>query len=327
MSAPVVGTVPGSTPVPVQPAVADRDGARPTSRYRLRQSFTYDYDAPAYSLLHRLVVVPPQHHGDQVLRLGAVRVSDGSAQVSWTGDEHGNRVCLVRLQVVPTSVTMHVEVEVERPDDPGPDTADQPPSLVVPPWSDSRDVGSRAATWHAPTLPASALADPTLLGASLRTVPDRALRRLAGELAGGDDVLAAALRVCRAVPDLVVYTPGATTVQTTAAQALAGGQGVCQDQAHVMISVLRAAGIPCRYVSGHLVGQGGTHAWVEVVVPAGRGARAVAFDPTHRRQARDGYVTVAVGRDYVDVPPTSGWYSGDGVGVLSGTRELTRHPG
>ena len=63
-----------------------------TSRYRLRQSFRYDYDQPAYSLLHRLVVVPPQHHGDQVLRLGAVRVSDGSAQVSWTGDEHGNRV-------------------------------------------------------------------------------------------------------------------------------------------------------------------------------------------------------------------------------------------
>jgi transglutaminase-like putative cysteine protease len=300
--------------VPVTPRAA-------VDRYRLRQSFRYDYDAPAYSLLHRLVVVPPRHHGDQVLRLGAVRVSDDSAQVSWVGDEHGNRVCIVRLKEVTDSVTMHVEVEVERPADPA---AEPPPSTVVPPWADSRDVGSRAATWHAPTLPASALADPTLLGASLRTVPDAALRRLARELAGGDDVLAAAMRVCEAVPDLVAYTPGATTVWTTAAEALAGGQGVCQDQAHVMISVLRAAGIPCRYVSGHLVGQGGTHAWVEVVVPAGHGARAVAFDPTHRRLAQDGYVTVAVGRDYVDVPPTSGWYSGDAVGVLSGTRELVR---
>jgi hypothetical protein len=74
-----------------------------TSRYRLRQSFRYDYDQPAYSLLHRLVVVPPQHHGDQVLRLGAVRVSDGSAQVSWTGTStatgsawSGSRSCPTR---------------------------------------------------------------------------------------------------------------------------------------------------------------------------------------------------------------------------------------
>ncbi len=283
-----------------------------TSRYRLRQSFRYDYDAPAYSLLHRLVVVPPQHHGDQTLRLGAVRVSDGSAQVSWTGDEHGNRVCLVRLAVVPDSVTMHAEVEVTRPDLPaGPTTI----PTTAPTYGD---------TAPAATLPAAALADPTLLGASLQTVPDGAVRRLARELAGGDDVLAAAVRVGEAVHELVRYTPGATGVRTTAAQALAGGQGVCQDQAHVMIAVLRAAGVPCRYVSGHLVGQGGTHAWVEVVVPAGRGARAVAYDPTHRRLAGDGYVTVAVGRDYVDVPPTSGWYSGDATGVLSGTRELLR---
>lgn len=304
---------------------AEAAGAVTTSRYRLRQSFRYDYDQPAFSLLHRLVVVPPQHHGDQVLRLGAVRVSDGSAQVSWTGDEHGNRVCLVRLQVVPDSVTMHVEVEVTRPDlAAGPADMEPPASTVVPPWVDSHDVGSRAATWHAPTMPAAALADPTLLGASLQTVPDAALRALARELAGGDDVLAAAVRVCEAVHELVAYVPGSTGVRTTAMQALAGGRGVCQDQAHVMIAVLRAAGIPCRYVSGHLVGQGGTHAWVEVVVPAGRGARAVAFDPTHRRLARDGYVTVAVGRDYVDVPPTSGWYSGDAVGVLTGTRELLR---
>ena len=306
-------------------AVAAVAGPVPgTSRYRLRQSFRYSYDEPAFSLLHRLVVVPPRHHGDQVLRLGAVRVSDGSAQVSWTRDEHGNRICLVRLQVVPDDVTLQVEVQVERPDHAAGDQRTPPPSTVVPPWTDSLDVGSREATWHAPTLPAWALADPTLLGASLQTVPDGAIRRLARELAGGDDVLAAAARVCEVVPELVAYVPGATSVRTTAMQALAGGRGVCQDQAHVMISVLRAAGIPCRYVSGHLVGQGGTHAWVEVVVPAGRGARAVAYDPTHRRLARDGYVTVAVGRDYVDVPPTSGWYSGDANGSLTGTRELLR---
>jgi transglutaminase-like putative cysteine protease len=268
---------------------------REGSTYRLRQSFRYDYDAPALSLLHRLVVVPPSRHGDQRLRRGAVRVSDESAQVSWTTDEHGNRVCVVQMAVVPDAVTMHVDVVVERDGDETP-------------------------------LPAASLADPRLLEPSLMTVPDRRVRRLARELAGGDDVLAAAQRVCEAVPGLVAYVPGSTTVRTTATQALAGGQGVCQDQAHLMISVLRAAGIPCRYVSGHLVGQGGTHAWVEVVAPAGRAARAVAYDPCHGRRAGDGYVTVAVGRDYVDVPPTSGWYGGPAAGTLSGTRELVREP-
>jgi len=263
-------------------------------RYRLRQSFRYDYDAPVLSLLHRLVVVPPQQHGDQRLCLGALQVSDRSAQVEWTGDEHGNRVGLVRLAVVPESVRMHVSVVVERGGEPRP-------------------------------LEVGLLGDPRLLQPSLKTGPDDAIRRLARDLVGlEDDALSAADRVCEAVKELVRYEKGATTVATTAAEALAGGAGVCQDQTHLMLSVLRVAGIPCRYVSGHLVGQGGTHAWVEVVVPHGRGAKAVAFDPTHARRARDGYVTVAVGRDYVDVPPTSGWYSGDARGTLTGTRELVR---
>jgi transglutaminase-like putative cysteine protease len=101
---------------------------------------------------------------------------------------------------------------------------------------------------------------------------------------------------------------------------------VCQDQAHVLLAACRAAGIACRYVSGHMVGQGGTHAWVEVVVPDGAAARAVAFDPCHGCRADRRYVTVAVGRDYLDVPPTSGWYSGPARGRLSGTRELVEQP-
>ena len=94
---------------------------------------------------------------------------------------------------------------------------------------------------------------------------------------------------------------------TTAAQALAVGTGVCQDQAHVMLAMCRAVGIAARYVSGHLVGQGGTHAWTEVLAP---GVAPVAFDPCHGRRADARYVTVAVGRDYRDVPPTSGSYCG-----------------
>ncbi|HEU0102912.1 MAG TPA: transglutaminase family protein [Mycobacteriales bacterium] len=263
-------------------------------RYRLRQSFRYDYDAPALSLLHRLVVVPPRRHGDQVLRFGGVQVSDPAAQVDWETDGHGNRVCVVRCAVVPSWLELQVAVVVERAGDAG-------------------------------TVPVELLTDPRLTEPSWLTAASPAVRRLADTCAG-DDPLAAADRLCRAVRGLVRYVPGSTGVRTTGAQALAGGQGVCQDQAHVLLAACRAAGIACRYVSGHMVGQGGTHAWVEVVVPDGAAARAVAFDPCHGCRADRRYVTVAVGRDYLDVPPTSGWYSGPARGRLSGTRELVEQP-
>ena len=93
---------------------------------------------------------------------------------------------------------------------------------------------------------------------------------------------------------------------------------MCQDYAHCMVALCRLCGLPARYVSGHLLGDGGTHAWVEVLVQDPSGAvRAVAFDPTHDRRAGPRYVTVAVGRDYGDVPPTSGTFEGPYPGELT----------
>ena len=81
---------------------------------------------------------------------------------------------------------------------------------------------------------------------------------------------------------------------------------MCQDYAHCMLALCRLCGLPARYVSGHLLGEGGTHAWVEVLRAAPDGPedalRPVAFDPTHDRRAGLKYLTVAVGRDYDDVP-------------------------
>jgi transglutaminase-like putative cysteine protease len=107
------------------------------------------------------------------------------------------------------------------------------------------------------------------------------------------------------------YGFGATQVSTTAAEALAVGEGVCQDYAHIMLALCRLCGLPARYVSGHLLGEGGSHAWVEVLLAdpdTPSETVAHAFDPTHGCAAGPGYLTVAVGRDYADVAPTSGWY-------------------
>jgi hypothetical protein len=86
-------------------------------------------------------------------------------------------------------------------------------------------------------------------------------------------------RIDRGVHAAITYEYGTTTVETTAAEALAGGRGVCQDQAHLMLALCHLLGLPARYVSGHLLGQGGTHAWAEVIVPSGGEAMATPFDP------------------------------------------------
>lgn len=128
------------------------------------------------------------------------------------------------------------------------------------------------------------------------------------------DPLATAEAVCRNVHGALAYTPGSTTVRTTADEALGAARGVCQDFAHVMIAACRALGLPARYVSGYMLApQRGTasasHAWVDVFVP---GPGWISLDPTHDGRQTDHYVRLAVGRDYSDVPPTRGVYKGAG---------------
>ena len=267
--------------------------------YLLRQRFTYTYGSPVRRLRNRLLVVPRSEHGGQRRVDHRVTVSGTSAVVTVREDGFGNHVVDVGAPEVPEEIGFDV-------------------------WAVVRGVGPAGTT----PVPAGALGDPRLLAATRLTAADEVLADAARQLAGSDGGgLAVAERACSWAHRALRYEYGVTSVRTTAADAVALGRGVCQDQAHVMLAVCRAAGLPARYVSGHLVGEGGSHAWVEVVVadassPSG-GALAVAFDPTHDRRATSGYLTVAVGRDYADVAPTSGTFEGDGPGVLSARKELT----
>ncbi len=76
-----------------------------------------------------------------------------------------------------------------------------------------------------------------------------------------------------------VYTPASTTIRTTAEEAFAQRKGVCQDYAHVMLSVCRHVGLTARYIAGLLGGEGATHAWVEIY----HDGRWIGLDPTHNR--------------------------------------------
>ena len=123
------------------------------------------------------------------------------------------------------------------------------------------------------------------------------------------------------------YTPKATRVDSPIDEALRTGKGVCQDFAHVMISLVRLLKIPCRYVSGYKAPRSGegnlragersglaSHAWVEAWLP---GWGWVGFDPTNDELASERHIRTAVGRDYADVPPTKGLYKGESKGELA----------
>jgi transglutaminase-like putative cysteine protease len=123
-----------------------------------------------------------------------------------------------------------------------------------------------------------------------------------------------ALAAMRAVHHALTYAPGVTTVRSTAQEALASGRGVCQDFAHLMIAACRVLGLPARYVSGYVFAPrrgtaAASHAWTDVFV-AGQGW--LSLDPTHGAPQTDHYVRLAIGRDYADVPPTRGTYTGAG---------------
>jgi len=124
----------------------------------------------------------------------------------------------------------------------------------------------------------------------------------------GADTLARLHDLMEAIRTQVKYVTGATTAATTANDALSAGQGVCQDHAHIFLAVLRAAGIPGRYVSGYLLldhtdHQVASHAWAEAYVPA---LGWVGFDTSNGMSPDERYVRLAFGRDYRDATPISG---------------------
>lgn len=125
------------------------------------------------------------------------------------------------------------------------------------------------------------------------------------------------------------YAKAVTRSSSSIDDVLALGMGVCQDFAHLMIAILRCAGVPARYVSGYIHRaneESQSHAWVEVWIPD-RGW--VGWDPTNDTLIGERFVKVAVGRDFTDVSPNKGVYRGTGeeaIRVRVESRELERLP-
>ena len=260
------------------------------TRCLIHQRIHYTYPRPARELRHRLVVVPADQHGGQRLQEYQLQVSTPILSQRNEVDAFGNRIFQIHIAEVAADLDFEVWTHVEQSIQEG-----------------------------APPLTPSAQADHYQMPTRL-TMADTKLAAVADELRQQyQDPVVLAENINSWTYQAMRYARGVTSVSTTAAEALALGAGLCQDYSHIMLAICRAAGLPARYVSGHLLGEGASHAWVEVLVPSAQLGQmeALALDPTNHCYARHKYITIAVGRDYGDVSPTTGSFIASSPGRLT----------
>jgi transglutaminase-like putative cysteine protease len=142
------------------------------------------------------------------------------------------------------------------------------------------------------------------------------------EFCAGVDISAPLGGVVQQVVDLVslqiTYIAEVTTVATTSDEVLNHQSGVCQDFAHLALAVLRAIGVPARYVSGYFhvaepTRPSESHAWIEFYSPT---YGWCGYDPTHSCLPDERHVVIAHGRDYNDAAPNRGVYVGNATETL-----------
>jgi len=271
--------------------------------YRVSHRTWYRCDEEVTGSYGRAHLIP--RHGDgQRRETATVLVQPAPAEQRDHTDFFGNRSTYFEVQTPHTelSVTALSEVTVNRPI---PDRE----VLAELGWERLRDqvaaepVGPELLEARAFLLPSPLVAPSPELRAYTGAVfkPGRSIGEVLSELV-------------ERIHDEFAYVTGATTVGTPLTEVLARREGVCQDFAHLAVGLLRCAGLPARYVSGYietqpppgrsrLQGADASHAWASAFLPA---LGWVDLDPTNRKLIDDSYVTVAVGRDYEDVPPLRG---------------------
>jgi transglutaminase-like putative cysteine protease len=288
-------------------------------RLRILHETRYDYSPPVQDGEH-VAHLKPLNQGHQRLLSYALRITPEPFQLRESVDAFGNRRHDFSLRQPHGSLQVESEslVQTEAP----------PPRHPAPAWEKVRESVARG-QW--PQAQPFAQASPCV---SL----DPAFADFAqASFAPGRPLDEAAWDLMQRIHRRMRYVPESTGVSTSALQALAQGQGVCQDFAHILLACCRSLGLPARYVSGYLltqpppgqsrlIGSDASHAWASVLCPAvgpdgepdvSQPAAWLDLDPTNDRQPGEDYVTLAVGRDFSDVSPLAGVIRGGDRHVLS----------
>lgn len=281
-------------------------------RYRVRHATTYRYGKPVDLASHMLHLAPRALPHQAVLDARIVSLPEPSRR-SERPDHFGNGVTWLFLDRPHErfEVTLEATVDVlfPRPADPA----------ATPQWEQvaalARQAGPMA--WEAAEFifdSPMAPADPGAGGYAATSFPP------------GRPILAGLIDFMGRIRKDFAFKSGVTTISTPVARVLAQRAGVCQDFSHLMISGLRALGLPARYVSGYLRtkpppgqparrGADQSHAWVGAWLGPEHGW--VDLDPTNDILVRDEHVVLAWGRDYGDISPVRGVILGGGHHTVS----------
>lgn len=272
--------------------------------YSIRHLTSFRYDAAISESVMELRM-RPRSEGAQ--RCAAFDLSiKPRTSVTMYYDHLGNVVHHFDIPGHHTNLTIKAEARVEVT----PQTL--PTALSAPSWKELDQLLAEGDYWE-------------MLTPSRFVAPTEMLRELARELnfQRRDDPLTLLRELTAALHDTFEYAPQSTEVDSPIDEALLNRRGVCQDLAHIMITLVRGVNIPCRYVSGYLFHRDedhdrsaadATHAWVEARLP---GLGWVGFDPTNNLITGERHIRVAIGRDYSDVPPTRGVFKGEANSELS----------
>jgi transglutaminase-like putative cysteine protease len=270
--------------------------------FRIKHVTRYTYDQPA-SHSHNVIRLTPIDAPDQ-RRLAFKLEVTPRAEISEYRDTFGNLAHSIDIQPPHTELIIRSTSTVERLEPP----VEPPPRITIRDFL-AGDFGRMRE--YADFLNPS------------RYVPfsDR-LRRFFWSVRPelSEDITAYTERMIEYVRSQFDYDGDTTNVHSTVDDILTLGGGVCQDFAHLSIGLLRLAGIPARYISGYLAPpprraanaappELASHAWIEALLP---GTGWTGFDPTHRIRTIIRHISVAVGRDYNDLPPVSGVYHSSG---------------
>ena len=300
--------MPLSLPLPARADVAVPGFAPPVAvnraRLQVTNSSNFIYAAPARRVVTELRVVPAPFHGLQVLETSKLHVAPLPYDQPQRTDSWGNIVLQTRHDTVASQLTIVAELTVETQCA----YTEKGTALPIPVRFSLEDRLSDYAATTALTAPDAFMeADAKQMG-----------RDISAQGTLHDDPFGFAARLAGGIHRAMTFRSGATGVGTTAREAWAARTGVCQDYTHILLTFARILGLPARYVSGMVPGEGVMHAWAEVLLPAapdggaGKTERLCWYplDATYNKWVNEKYVAVAVGRDYRDALPTSGTYFG-----------------
>lgn len=280
-------------------------------RYRITHTTTWKHPGPVATAWQVLRLQPRDDHGQHCISYSA-EISPEPADIVTRRDYFGNAMQVFSLSEPHGELVIHVVSQVQREDTPGPALDLTPPLPVVVEQTETAiDDGEfsldqfRHPVGYVPFLPEAAALS-------------------AGIDAEKQPVLAWLAEIGARFGRTYKFDTTVTTISTPLAQVVREKRGVCQDFAHLFLSCLRQHGLAAAYVSGYLLtepppgsprllGVDAMHAWISVYVP---GAGWVDYDPTNLMFAGSGHITVARGRDYADITPTSGVFSSGGSHAL-----------